>query len=89
MAKQRKRSSDVKDYRYDEKRKNNPPAGMVSYEKKVKERETKTYAYDPHLSPQLVWSEKPGLRSIEVEDAVGVEAETVSLHVHERITALS
>ena len=37
MARKRKELSDVKDYRYDEKRKNKPPAGMVSYEKKVRE----------------------------------------------------
>lgn len=76
----------IKDYRHDSKRKNNPPAGMVSYEKKVKEPEVKKYAYDPHLSPQLVWAGKPGLKAIEVEDKAGVEAETVSLHVHERVS---
>jgi adenine-specific DNA-methyltransferase len=78
--------SKIKDYRHDSKRKNNPPAGMVSYEKKVKEPEVKRYAYDPHLSPQLVWAGKPGLKTVEVEDKAGVEAETVSLHVHERVS---
>ncbi len=62
MAK-RKKNAKVQDYRHDEKRKNNPPIGMVSYEPKVKR-----YAYDPHLSPQLVWTGKPGLKSIEVKD---------------------
>jgi len=76
----------IKDYRHDSKRKNNPPAGMVSFEKKVKEPEVKKYAYDPHLSPQLVWAGKPGLKAIDVEDKAGVEAETVSLHVHERVS---
>jgi hypothetical protein len=52
MAK-RKKNSQVKDYRHDEKRKNNPPIGMVSYEPKVGEPKMKRYAYDPHLSPQL------------------------------------
>ncbi|MCH8070284.1 MAG: site-specific DNA-methyltransferase, partial [Candidatus Marinimicrobia bacterium] len=87
MAKVRKQK-DVKDYRFDEKRKNNPPAGMVSYEKTgIREPKTRHYAYDPHLSPQLIWANKPGLKSIEVEDAAGVEPEIVSLHVHERISA--
>jgi adenine-specific DNA-methyltransferase len=37
----------------------------------------KTYAYDPHLDPQLVWAGKAEHTSFEVP--------TVSLHVHERI----
>ena len=85
MPAKEKKPADVKDYRYDEKRKNNPPAGMASYEP-AGEKQTRNYAYDPHLSPQLIWAEKPGLRSIEMEDASGVEAETISLHVHERIS---
>jgi len=76
----------IKDYRHDSKRKNNPPAGMVSFEEKAKEPEVKRYAYDPHRSPQLVWAGKPGLKAIEVEDKAGVEAETISLHVHERVS---
>jgi len=36
----------------------------------------KTYAYDPHLDPQLVWAGKTERTSFEVP--------TVSLHVHER-----
>ncbi|RLB82012.1 MAG: site-specific DNA-methyltransferase [Deltaproteobacteria bacterium] len=86
MAK-KKKNSRVRDYRHDEKRKNIPPIGMVSYEPKVAEPKMKRYAYDPHLSPQLVWAGKPGLKSIEVEDASGIEVETVSLHVHERVSA--
>lgn len=81
----KKGSADVTDYRYDDKRKNNPPAGMASYEPVV-EKQTRNYAYDPNLSPQIAWAGKPGLKSIEVEAAVGVEAETISLHVHERIS---
>ncbi|MBN2563452.1 MAG: site-specific DNA-methyltransferase [Phycisphaerae bacterium] len=81
-----KKSAEVKDYRHDEaKRKNNPPVGMVSYET-VREPEKKTYAYDPHLSPQLIWADKPGLKQIEVEDAAGVEVGTIDLHIHERIS---
>jgi adenine-specific DNA-methyltransferase len=37
--------------------KNNPPARILpTYE--VRERLTKSYAYDPHLDPQLQWSGK-------------------------------
>lgn len=57
MAK-KKRNSKVRDYRHDEKRKNNPPIGMVSYEPKVGEPKMNRHAYDPHLSPQLVWAEQ-------------------------------
>ncbi|MBE9570397.1 MAG: hypothetical protein IMF11_07215 [Proteobacteria bacterium] len=57
MAK-RKKNSQVKDYRHDETRKNNPPIWMVSYEPKVGEPKMNRYAYDPHLSPQLVWAGK-------------------------------
>ncbi len=58
------------------KRVNNPPVGLVTPET---DRETgkKTYAYDPHLDPQLVWAGKAERTSFEVP--------TVSLHVHERI----
>jgi len=78
------KNSKVRDYRHDEKRKNNPPIGMVSYEPKIAEGKTRHYAYDPHLSPQLVWAGKPGLKSIEVEDASGIDVDSVALHVHEQ-----
>lgn len=60
----------------DKKRSNNPPVGLVTSEtdNQVKE---KTYSYDPHLDPQLVWTGKAERTSFEVD--------TVSLHVHERI----
>lgn len=57
MAEQ-KMNSRVKDYRHDEKWRNNPPIGMVSYEPKVGEPKMNRYAYDPHLSPQLIWAGK-------------------------------
>ena len=55
---------------------NNPPVGLVTPET---DRETgkKSYSYDPHLDPQLVWAGKAEHTSFEVP--------TVSLHVHERI----
>jgi adenine-specific DNA-methyltransferase len=60
----------------DKRRKNNPPAGLVTPETD-RDGEKKTYAYDPHLDPQLVWAGKAEHTSFEVP--------TVSLHVHERI----
>ena len=55
---------------------NNPPAGLVTPETD-RDGKKKTYAYDPHLDPQLVWAGKVEHTSFEVP--------TVSLHVHERI----
>ena len=60
----------------DKRRKNNPPAGLVTPDTD-RDSEKKSYAYDPHLDPQLVWSGKAEHTSFEVP--------TVSLHVHERI----
>ena len=57
-------------------RANNPPVGLVTPETDV-DVGRKTYAYDPHLDPQLVWAGKAEHMSFEVP--------TVSLHVHERI----
>jgi len=58
------------------KRVNNPPVGLVTPETD-KETGKKTYTYDPHLDPQLIWAGKAEHTSFEVP--------TVSLHVHERI----
>ncbi len=55
---------------------NNPPVGLVTPETDKDAGKT-TYAYDPHLDPQLVWAGKDEHTSFEVP--------TVSLHVHERI----
>lgn len=59
---------------------NNPPAGLVTPETDP-DAGPKTYAYDPHLDPQLVWAGKAEHTSFEVP--------TVSLHVHERIDPLT
>jgi adenine-specific DNA-methyltransferase len=59
---------------------NNPPVGLVTPETD-KETGKKTYSYDPHLDPQLVWAGKAEHTSFEVP--------TVSLHVHERIDSRS
>src|SRR5262245_4312698 len=60
----------------DKKRANNPHVGLVTPSTDKDERK-KSYAYDPHLDPQLVWAGKAEHTSFEVP--------TVSLHVHERI----
>ena len=62
----------------DKERLNNPPAGLVTPDTDPDAgQKKKTYAYDPHLDPQLVWAGKAEHTSFEVP--------TVSLHVHERI----
>lgn len=58
------------------KRLNNPPVGLVT-PATDKEGPKKTYSYDPHLDPQLVWAGKKEHTSFDVT--------SVSLHVHERI----
>ena len=60
----------------DKERVNNPPVGLVTPDTD-KDAGKKTYAYDPHLDPQLQWAGKAEHTSFEVP--------TVSLHVHERI----
>jgi adenine-specific DNA-methyltransferase len=64
----------------DKKRKNNPPVGLVTPETDI-DAGKKTYAYDPHLDPQLQWAGKAEHTSFEVD--------TVSLHVHERIDSFT
>lgn len=61
----------------DKKRANNPPVGLVTSDSEPPAPAKKTYAYDPHLDPQLMWAGKTERTSFEVP--------TVSLHVHERI----
>jgi len=78
----RKKSNDkrpIEAYQHrDKERVNNPPAGLVTPETDPDAGQKKTtYAYDPHLDPQLVWAGKAEHTSFEVP--------TVSLHVHERI----
>ena len=57
-------------------RPNNPPVGLVDAKSDAVEGK-KSYAYDPHLDPTLVWAGKAERTSFEIP--------TVSLHVHERI----
>ena len=59
------------------KRVNSPPVGLVTPATDPDAGQKKTYQYDPHIDPQLVWAGKAEHTSLEVP--------TVSLHVHERI----
>ncbi len=77
MPRRKKKNVEIDDYRHDEKRPNNPEAGLAGYDVYAPER--KTYAYDPHLDPQLVWAGKAEHLSFEVD--------TVPLHIHERVSS--
>ena len=61
----------------DKQRVNNPAVGLVTPDTDPDAGAKQTYAYDPHLDPQLQWAGKAEHTSFEVP--------TVSLHVHERI----
>ena len=78
MARARKNATkNIETYTHPGKeRVNNPPVGLVTPDTD-KDAGKKTYAYDPHLDPQLQWAGKAEHTSFEVP--------TVSLHVHERI----
>ena len=78
MPRARKNTSrDIEPYTHpDKERVNNPPVGLVTPDTD-KDAGKQTYAYDPHLDPQLQWAGKAEHTSFEVP--------TVSLHVHERI----
>jgi len=67
----------IESYRHaDKERLNNPPVGLVTPDTDP-DAGPRTYAYDPHLDPQLQWAGKAEHTSFEVP--------TFSLHVHERI----
>ena len=78
MPRARKNTTrDIDSYAHpDKERVNNPPVGLVTPDTD-KDAGKKTYAYDPHLDPQLQWAGKAEHTSFAVP--------TVSLHVHERI----
>lgn len=76
-VKQAKQSHEVQAYRHDATRLNNPEAGLARYE--TAPTPQRSWAYDPHLDPQLTWAGKSE------RDHVDVDA--VSLHVHERLSA--
>jgi len=76
-----KKSSDdkrpIEQYEHaDKTRVNNPPVGLVTPATDP-DLPRKSYQYDPHLDPQLVWAGKAEHGCFDVP--------TVSLHVHERV----
>jgi len=72
-----KESKRVVDYRHDEaKRLNNPPVGLAVHD--VGKPAKRTYSYDPHLPPTLVWAGKSEREAFDVE--------APSIHVHERLS---
>ncbi|MCL5265481.1 MAG: DUF559 domain-containing protein [Chloroflexi bacterium] len=78
MASPGQERKDIEQYEHrDKTRVNNPPVGLVTSETDPETGKKKTYAYDPHLDPQLIWAGKAEHSSFEVPP--------VSLHVHERI----
>ena len=77
MRKPKKRQRPVEHYTHaDKDRVNNPPVGLVTPETD-QDGDTKSYAFDPHIDPELQWAGKAERTSFEVP--------TVSLHVHERV----
>ena len=73
-----KKKRKIESYAHEGKeRANNPPVGLVTPNTDPDAGRKKTYAYDPHLDPQLHWAGKAEHTSFDVP--------TVSLHVHERI----
>jgi len=80
MARKNKTTSKrpIESYEHrDKQRVNNPPVGLVTPDTDPDAGARKTYAYDPHLDPQLQWAGKAEHASFALP--------TVSLHVHERI----
>ena len=67
----------VGDYRHaDASRTNIPEAGLATQD--TTPVEPRRYSYDPHLDPRLVWAGKAEHTSFDVD--------TVSLHIHERVS---
>ncbi len=78
MPPKKKQKRKIDSYSHEGKeRANNPPVGLVNPTTDPDKGEKRTYAYDPHLDPQLQWAGKAEHTSFEVP--------TQSLHVHERI----
>jgi adenine-specific DNA-methyltransferase len=81
MARRKKTESKrpIQSYEHrDKQRVNNPPVGLVTPATDPDAgQKKKTYAYDPHLDPQLQWAGKA--------EHTSFAAPTVSLHVHEHI----
>ena len=67
---------DIEAYTHDDKKRtNNPPVGMAQYDAEAEQK--KTYKFDPHLDPTLVWAGK--------EENNKFDVLTSSIHIHESI----
>lgn len=67
---------DIETYEHkDKKRTNNPPVGMAQHDTSPEPK--KTYAFDPHIDPQLDWAGK--------KEGLSFEVPTSSIHIHESI----
>ncbi|OCN03004.1 DNA methylase [Clostridium sp. W14A] len=67
---------DIETYEHkDKKRTNNPPVGMAQHDTTPETK--KTYAFDPHIDPQLDWAGK--------KEGLSFEVPTSSIHIHESI----
>jgi len=64
------------DYRHDQTRLNNPPAGLADVNP-LPPAGKKRYSYDPRIDPQLQWAGKAEHLTFDIE--------TVPLYIHERI----
>ncbi len=77
----KKDDDDLAQYTFEhEKRLNIPQTGLVSADTDPINGK-KTYKFDPHLDPELIWAGKA--------EGVSFDVDTVSLHVHERIDPLT
>ena len=67
---------DIETYDHkDKKRANNPPVGMAQHDTTPETK--KTYAFDPHIDPQLDWAGK--------KEGLSFDVPTSSIHIHESI----
>ncbi|NQU77430.1 site-specific DNA-methyltransferase [Candidatus Falkowbacteria bacterium] len=73
-----KKSKAIESYAHEgEKRKNNPPVGLVSSATDKLGVGKKKYKHDPHIDPYLSWAGR--------KEGTEFEVPNVSLHIHERI----
>ena len=84
MADKKPGKRKVESYQHkDKKRLNNPPVGLVTPETDP-EPAKKTYEYDPHLDPQLVWAGKAEHTSFEVPERIAARSRTNRSSDHNR-----
>lgn len=69
----------------DKERVNNPPVGLVTPDTDPDAGAKKTYAYDPHLDPQLVWAGKAEIDEERIEAYRGTVSLPFKPGGHQRI----